>query len=145
MKRSLVFAVFLLAATAATGARAAELVLSEPTVVVLYPPQRELSAAEMNEPDFTSFIGDFQTYESAVALALRGNPKVRFLSTSVDRIHLKGVRQPVVRKALGGYGFIVYVPRKPPAIFQGVATDQDVLCELHRRLPGAVVVHGCGA
>ncbi|MCL6619304.1 MAG: hypothetical protein K6T33_05890 [Thermomonas hydrothermalis] len=133
-----------ISASAAQGCEA-DLLLSKPSVVVLYTPDRELSQAERNEPGFTDFIDDFQTYQMALAAALKGNRQVQYLVTSAPCVRLKGVQQPVSRKALGGFGIVVFVPGKPPAVFEGVATDADVLCELHRRLPKAVVAHGCGA
>ena len=131
-------------ASAASG-REPHLVLSKPSVVVLYTPDRELSQAELNEPGFADFIDDFQTYQMALAAALKGNRQVQFIATSALAVRLKGVQKPLSRKALGGFGIVVFVPGKPPAVFEGVATDTDVLCELQRRLPKAVVVHGCGA
>jgi hypothetical protein len=144
MKLPLSLALTVLATTAINGC-ASDLVLEKPSVVVLYTPDADISRVDQNEPGFPDFLDDFQTYQASVASALEGNPQIRYIATTARLVRFKGTSRTVSRQALGGYGFVVFVPGETPVVFQGVATDHDVLCELRRQMPGAITVKGCGA
>ena len=119
-----------------------ELVLSRPTVLVLFTPDSEMDESERNTQDFQDFIDDFLVYQSSLADALKDNLQVQFKTSTAGRVQLEGA-ETITRAELGGFGVIVFVPGQEPVVFDGVATDADVLCGLHRQLPGAVEVSGC--
>jgi hypothetical protein len=127
-------------------AGSAALTLDRPSVVVLSTPSSELSLAEVNADGFADFIDDFETYGRALAQALRGNEYVQFIDSNASSVSLlHSARPPITRSSLSGFGIIIFVPGKPPVIFEGVATDHDVLCELQRLLPQAVAHLSCGS
>lgn len=121
------------------------LTLDRPSVVVVYTPDADVSAAERTSDGFDDFISDFNLYSSSLASRLRGRQDVAFISSSASKFIFKGAeRRPVTRKALSGYGFIIYVPGQSPILFEGVATDADVLCALKRLAPKIQVSAQCG-
>lgn len=143
MKRLL--AVLMTALPALSFAEPAALTLDRPSVVVLSTPDAEVSSAEAGTEAFAEFLDDFETYSRAVALALRKSTRVQFIDSNASTVRfLHSAHAPVTRRALSGYGFIVFVPGKAPVVFEGVATDQEVLCELKRLLPQADVQLDCG-
>jgi hypothetical protein len=112
------------------------LTLDHPSVIAVFTPDADVSATDRNSEGFADFISDFNFYRSSLASELRGRKNVVFISSSATMFIFKGgERQPVTRKALSGYGFIIYVPGKRPIIFEGVATDSDVLCALKQLAP----------
>ena len=145
MNLLLVVLAILLPSTCLAGMPASVLTLDQPSVVALYTPTADVTEAEANSDGFADFIDDFETYRMAIASTLRGNKNVRFINSSAGTIRFSNAAHaPISRESLSGYGFIVYVPGKAPAIFGGVATDHDVLCELQRLLPQAVAPLNCG-
>jgi hypothetical protein len=121
------------------------LILDHPSVVVVFTPDADVSVADRNSEGFDDFISDFNDYRSSLASELRGSKDVSFISSSATTFIFKGAEHhPVTRKALSGFGFIIYVPGKPPNIFEGVATDSDVLCALKHLAPKIRVSAQCG-
>lgn len=112
------------------------LTLDRPSVVVVFTPDADIPATERTSEGFDDFISDFGLYSSSLASRLSGRQDVAFISSSATKFIFKGAEHQVVtRKALSGYGFIVYVPGQSPVIFEGVATDSDVLCALEHLAP----------
>lgn len=117
-------------------ARAQPLVLDRPSIVVVFRPDAEISAADRNSDGFGEFISDFDFYAASLASELRGRKDVAFIDSDATILEFNGKEHaPITRKDLSGFGFIVYVPGKPPTVFKGVATDTDVLCALHQLAP----------
>ena len=120
------------------------LTLDRPSVVAVFTPDADVSAADRNSDDFGEFISDFSLYSSSLASELRGRKDVVFISSSATTFIFKGAEHvPITRKALSGYGFIIYVPGKSPTIFEGVETDSDVLCALKDLAPKIRVPAQC--
>jgi hypothetical protein len=120
------------------------LTLDHPSVVAVFTPDADVSAAARNSDDFSEFMSDFNFYGSSRASELRGRKDVAFITSSATTFIFKGAEhRPITRKALSGYGFIIYVPGKPPTIFEGVATDLDVLCALKHLAPKIRVPAQC--
>ena len=112
------------------------MVLDRIAVVAVFTPDSELSETEKAGDGFADFIDDFEHYRMSVASALNRNIDVAYLDSSATLFLFKGAEHPPVsRKSLSGYGFIIYVPGQAPIIFQGVATDPDVICALQRLAP----------
>lgn len=123
----------------------ASLVLSRPSVVVVFTPGSEVTATSRQEPGFDDFIDDFEYYARSLAVALRSDGEVAFYNSSAREIQFAGREHPpVTRQSLSGFGFVVYVPGKDPVIFQGVATDDDVLCALKALDPRLKISPQCG-
>lgn len=121
------------------------LILDRPSVVIVFTPDADVPVAERNSEGFDDFVSDFNLYSSSVASQLRGRQDVAFISSSATKFVFIGAEHhPVTRKALSGYGFIVYVPGKSPIIFEGVATDLDVLYALEHLAPKIRVPVKCG-
>ena len=121
------------------------LTLDRPSVVVVFTPDTDVPAMERTSEGFDDFISDFDLYSSSLATRLRGRQDVAFISSSAMTFIFKGAEhRPVTRKALSGYGFIIYVPGQSPTIFEGAATDSDVLCALKRLAPKIQVPTQCG-
>jgi hypothetical protein len=121
------------------------LTLDRPSVVVVFTADADVSLAERSSEGFDDFISDFNLYSSSLASRLHGRQDVAFISSSAGKFIFKGrERQPVTREALSGYGFIIYVPGQAPTIFEGVATDSDVLCALQHLAPKSRVPAQCG-
>ena len=126
------------------GSTQSSLTLDRPSVVAVFTPDADVSAADRNSEDFGEFMSDFNFYGSSLASELRGRKDVAFIISSATTFIFKGAEhQPITRKSLSGYGFIIYVPGKPPTIFEGVATDSDVLCALKQLAPQIRVPARC--
>jgi hypothetical protein len=126
------------------GGAQSTLTLDRPSVVAVFTPDADVSAADRNSDDFGEFISDFSFYSSSLASKLRGNKDVAFINSSATTFIFKGAEHaPITRKALSGYGFIIYVPGKSPTIFEGVETDSDVLCALKDLAPKLRVPAQC--
>ena len=120
------------------------LTLDHPSVVAVFTPDADVSAAHRNSDDFIEFMSDFNFYGSSLASELRGRKDVAFITSSATTFIFKGAEhRPITHKALSGYGFIIYVPGKPPTICEGVATDSDVLCALKQLAPKIRVPAQC--
>jgi len=140
-----ILAVVLSSSVCAAGRAASALVLDRASVVVVFTPDSEVTKSTREEPGFDDFIDDFEHYRQSVAAALHDNRDVIFYSSSATKVSFKGgEHSAVTRRSLSGYGFIVYVPGKEPVIFQGVATDDDVLCALKGLEPRVRVPRECG-
>lgn len=142
----LLVATFLIALPGLVSAASTQstLTLDHPSVVVVFTPDADVSAADRNSEGFDDFISDFNLYSSSLASELRGHKDVAFISSSATTFIFKRAEHgPITRKALSGYGFIIYVPGKPPTIFEGVATDSDVLCALKHLAPKIRVPTQC--
>ena len=142
----LLIATFLIALSGFVSAASTQsaLTLDHPSVVVVFTPNAGVSAADRNSEGFGDFISDFNLYSSSLASELRGRKDVAFISSSAKTFIFKGAEHaPITRKALSGYGFIVYVPGKSPIIFEGVATDSDILCALKHLAPKTRVPAQC--
>jgi hypothetical protein len=141
---TLFIAIFFAGLALATGLPST-LTLDRPSVVAVYTPDNEVTAAEKSSDGFADFIDDFWVYRQAIESALRGNKEVAFVNSSATRILFKGNEHtPITRSSLSGYGFVIYVPGQAPVIFRGVATDDDVLCELKQIDPHVKVSAQCG-
>lgn len=120
------------------------LTLDRPSVVAVFTPDAEVSDADRNSDEFNEFISDFSLYSSSLASVLGRRKDVAFISSSATTFIFKGAEHvPITRKALSGYGFIIYVPGKSPIIFKGVETDSDVLCALKNLAPKIWVPTQC--
>jgi hypothetical protein len=115
------------------------------SVVALCTPDWEVTEADRTQEGFDDFLDDYQYYWGQIQRRLRGRKDVNFVASYARNVMFKeeGVA-PVSRKALSGYGFIVYVPGKTPKVFSGVATDIDVLCTLKELDPKIAVGVPCG-
>ena len=146
MKLLLATALIALAGFAAAAGAQSALTLDRPSVVVVFTPDAEVSTSDRNSEGFDDFIDDFNFYRTKLASELRGNKDVAFINSSAETVTFKGAEHaPITRKSLSGYGFIIYVPGKPPTVFRGVETDSDLLCALQHLAPNINVAQRCAA
>lgn len=145
MRLLLAIVLIALSGLASAASTRVALTLDHPSVVAVFTPNADVSAADRNSEGFGDFISDFNFYSSSLSSELQGRKDVSFIISSATTFIFKGAEhRPVTRKALSGFGFIIYVPGKPPIIFEGVATDSDVLCALKHLVPKIRVPAQCG-
>lgn len=121
-----------------------DLVLDRPSVVVVFTPDADVPASDKRSGDFNEFISDFNYYSRSLASELQGKKNISFIVSSAKKVVFKGTKySPITRSSLAGYGVIVYVPGKSPVVFDGVATDDDVLCALQKLESRIDLENGC--
>lgn len=125
-------------------ANAADLILSEASVVIVYEPKsskHETSAEAQNESEARSdFVYHIENFKKAV----RAQRAFKLIQSTAETIRFANhEHENVTRTSLSGFGVIMFKPHTAPIIISGVATDADLICEAVQLFSIHVEGYGC--
>ena len=125
-------------------AQATELVLSKPSIVIVYSsPEKARSAKEGEEN--AEADADFSFYTLKIQKAMASIKGITIIKSKANQFRFANSdEKPVSHNDLHGLGFIFYKPQTKPVIFKGVATDEDVVCEASKFFEIKVKGYECG-
>jgi hypothetical protein len=118
--------------------------LSRPTILILVDTRAE-QKRHGEDPEYNEAAGDFAVYSSRMAEALKDHRGFRIQWSSAQSIRFPGTRfEPVLRRKLGGWGYVFYRPGREPIVIEGVAVDDELVCTAVRLFETKVEGYACG-
>lgn len=111
------------------AAKASELALKRPSLVIVYPVAEKATSVKDQE-ESSEAASDFYYYAAKIQKAMANRQSVDLVSSKASHFSFANRTQKTLsRKQLQGLGFIFYKPNSKPFVFEGVATDEDVVCK----------------